>query len=193
MRSSVRVSPIATSDTFLIPAMTKPTSPAESESTGTGFGVKTPSCSTSCVPPLAMRRTFIPGSSLPSTTWTRTTTPRYWSNQESKTRPRKGPSGSPLGGGTLWTIASRISSMPTPILAEAGIAPEASIPMTCSICSLARSGSAPGRSILLSTGMISSPASEARWALARVWASTPWLASTTRSAPWQAASERETS
>ncbi len=83
--------------------------------------------------------------------------------------------------------------MPIPILAEARIAPEASIPITCSICSLARSGSAPGRSILLSTGMISRLASAARWALASVCASTPWLASTTSSAPWQAASERETS
>ena len=83
--------------------------------------------------------------------------------------------------------------MPIPILAEAGMAPEASIPITCSICSLARSGSAPGRSILFSTGMISSPASEARCAFASVCASTPWLASTTSSAPWQAASERETS
>ncbi len=83
--------------------------------------------------------------------------------------------------------------MPDPILAEAEMAPEASIPITCSICSFARSGSAPGRSILFRTGMISRPASEARCALARVWASTPWLASTTSSAPWQAASERETS
>jgi len=37
----------------------------------------------------------MPGSSRPSTTWTSTTTPRYWSNHESKTRPRKGPSGRP--------------------------------------------------------------------------------------------------
>ena len=83
--------------------------------------------------------------------------------------------------------------MPTPILAEHSMASEASIPMTCSICSRAFSGSAPGRSILLITGMISSPASEARWAFASVCASTPWLASTIRSAPWQAARERETS
>ena len=83
--------------------------------------------------------------------------------------------------------------MPIPCLAEARMASEASIPMTFSICSLAFSGSAPGRSILLRTGMISRPASTARWALARVWASTPWLASTTRSAPWQAARLRLTS
>src|SRR3972149_2543250 len=46
-----------------------------------------------------MRRNFIPGSILPSATKTRTTTPRYWSNQESKTSARSGPSGSPFGGG----------------------------------------------------------------------------------------------
>jgi hypothetical protein len=33
----------------------------------------------------------------------------------------------------------------------------------------------------------------ARYALARVWASTPWVASTTSTAPSQAASERDTS
>ena len=38
---------MATSDTFLMPATTKPTSPAESDSTGIGLGVKTPTCSTS--------------------------------------------------------------------------------------------------------------------------------------------------
>ena len=67
------------------------------------------------------------------------------------------------------------------------MASEASMPMTFSICSFALSGSAPGRSILLMTGMISRPASTARCALASVCASTPWLASTTSSAPWQAA------
>ena len=108
-------------------------------------------------------------------------------------RARSVPSGSPCGGGMRWTIASRISSIPIPCLAEAKMASEASMPMTFSICSRAFSGSAPGRSILLSTGMISSPPSTARCALARVCASTPWLASTTSSAPWQAARLRETS
>ena len=83
--------------------------------------------------------------------------------------------------------------MPMPCLAEARIAFEASMPITCSICSFALSGSAPGRSILLSTGTISRWASAARCAFASVCASTPWLASTTSSAPWQAASERLTS
>ena len=41
----------------------------------------------------------MPGLSLPSTTRTSTTTPRYGSYQESKIRPRSGASGSPLGGG----------------------------------------------------------------------------------------------
>ena len=140
-----------------------------------------------------MRRTFIPGARRPSATLTSTTTPRYWSNQESKTRARSGDSGSPRGGGTRSTMASRISSIPMPCLAEAGIAWEASMPMMFSICSRAFSGSAPGRSILFRTGMISSPESTARWALASVCASTPWLASTTSSAPWQAASDRDTS
>ena len=83
--------------------------------------------------------------------------------------------------------------MPMPCFAEARMASEASMPMTFSICSRAFSGSAPGRSILLRTGTISSPASTARWALARVCASTPCEASTTSNAPWQAASERDTS
>ena len=44
-----------------------------------------------------------------------------------------------------------------PVLAEISMAPEASRPITSSICSLTRAGSAAGRSILLSTGTISWP------------------------------------
>jgi hypothetical protein len=55
------------------------------------------------------------------------------------------------------------------------------------------SGSADGRSILLITGMISRPASSARYRLERVCASMPWLASTTSRAPSQAARLRLTS
>ena len=47
---------------------------------------------------------------------------------------------------------SRTSSMPIPDLAEASTASWASMPTTLSICSLTRSGSAAGRSILLITG-----------------------------------------
>ena len=54
-------------------------------------------------------------------------------------------------------------------------------------------GSALGKSILLTTGTISSPLSTARYVFARVCASMPCDASTTRIAPSQAANERETS
>ena len=57
----------------------------------------------------------------------------------------------------------------------------------------ASSGCAPGRSILLMTGMISRLFSTARYALASVCASTPCEASTSSSAPSQAASDRVTS
>ena len=62
-----------------------------------------------------------------------------------------------------------------------------------SISRSARSGSALGRSILFTTGTISSPAATASSAFATVCASTPCAASTTRIAPSQAASERDTS
>jgi hypothetical protein len=83
--------------------------------------------------------------------------------------------------------------MPMPILAEVRTASWAGMPTTCSICSRAFSGSAEGRSILLMTGTIVRLWWVARYALASVWASTPWVASTTRTAPSQAASDRETS
>ena len=68
-----------------------------------------------------------------------------------------------------------------------------SSPISSAISSATRSGSAPGRSILFRVGMSSSPESTARYVLATVWASTPWEASTTSSAPSHAASERLTS
>ncbi len=83
--------------------------------------------------------------------------------------------------------------MPIPIFAEVSTASCAGMPTTCSICSRAFSGSAEGRSILLMTGTIARSWCVARYALASVWASTPWVASTTSTAPSHAASERETS
>ena len=65
--------------------------------------------------------------------------------------------------------------------------------MTLAISSARFSGSAPGRSILLSTGMISRSFSSASSVLASVCASTPCVASTTRMAPSQAARLRDTS
>ena len=56
-------------------------------------------------------------------------------------------------------MASSTAWMPSPVLAETGMASEASMPMTSSICSLTRGMSEAGRSILLSTGTISWSAS----------------------------------
>ncbi len=135
----------------------------------------------------------MPGRTAPSMTRVRMMTPRYASYHESKIRAFSGPSGSPSGDGRRWTIASRMSRTPVPSFALARIAPLASSPTISSICRFASSGCAPGRSILLMTGMISRPLSTARYALASVCASTPCEASTSRSAPSQAASDRVTS
>ncbi len=65
--------------------------------------------------------------------------------------------------------------------------------MMCAISAAYFSGWAAGRSILLSTGMIVRSFSSARYRLARVCASMPWAASTTRMVPSHAARERDTS
>lgn len=52
-------------------------------------------------------------------------------------------------------MASSTSRMPSPVLADTAIAPEASIPITSSTCSATREMSDAGRSILLKTGTIS--------------------------------------
>jgi len=51
--------------------------------------------------------------------------------------------------------------MPMPVLAEQGMASLASMPITSSTSAFAFSGSACGRSILLSTGSTSTPSSSA--------------------------------
>ena len=66
-----------------------------------------------------------------------------------------GAAGSPFGGGTFFTICSRISWIPIPSFAEQGTASEASRPITSSISRRTSATSALGRSILLMTGMIS--------------------------------------
>ena len=53
--------------------------------------------------------------------------------------------------------------------------------------------SALGRSILLITGIISKLLSNAKYTLASVWASIPWVASTTKIAPSHAAKDLDTS
>jgi hypothetical protein len=70
-----------------------------------------------------------------------------------------GASGSPLGGGTLAISASSTSSTPRPVFALQCVASVASMPITSSISAIAFSGFAAGRSILLSTGITSTPSS----------------------------------
>ena len=59
------------------------------------------------------------------------------------------------------TIASSTSSTPIPVLARSRIASSGSVPSSSAISSATRSGSAPGRSTLLRTGISSRPASTA--------------------------------
>ena len=69
------VSPILASATRLIDAVRKPTSPADSSSTGRISGAKIPTCCTSYGRPLDMRRILVPGRTRPSIRRTYTTTP----------------------------------------------------------------------------------------------------------------------
>ncbi len=129
----------------------------------------------------------------PSTTRRNATTPRYWSYEESKTSARGGASDSPFGAGTRSTMASRMSATFSPVFAEMRTTFVGSSPSRSATSTEAPSGSAAGRSILFTTGTISSPFSVARYAFASVCASIPCAASTTSSAPSHACRERETS
>ena len=101
---------------------------------------------------------------------------------------------SPSGAGIRSTIASSTCSTLTPVLAgDADDLLGATPPSSSDTSAAAPSGSADGRSILLTTGTISRSFSIARYALARVCASIPCAASTTSTAPSHACSERETS
>ena len=104
------------------------------------------------------------------------------------------PLGSPAGGGTRSMIARNTSGTPCPVLAlmastSAGIDPQAGHDLFLDLLGPRRlhvdlvraPGRSPGR------------CSTARKALATVWAWTPWVASTSRIAPSQAARLRETS
>ncbi len=174
-------------------AHTKPTSPGPSSRTSTPSGLNTPSLMTSKCRPEEKMRIWSPFLMRPSRMRNSTTTPMYESYQESKISALRGASASPFGGGSMVTMRSMSSATPRPLLALTREGSVQSSPMTSSISLATRSGSALGRSILLSTGSTSRSLSSARYTLARVCASTPWDASTTSSAPSQAASERETS
>ena len=83
-------------------------------------------------------------------------------------RALKGASGSPVGDGTLATTASKIGFIPIPSLALASKTSPLSTPRSSATSSCLRSGSAPGRSILLTTGIISKFASNAKNKLDKV-------------------------
>ena len=100
---------------------------------------------------------------------------------------------SPEGAGNSWTTFSRTSSIFNPVFAEINGAWSAGNPITSSTSLITRLGSALGKSILLITGKISKLLSSAKYTFAKVCASTPWTASTTKIAPSQAAKERDTS
>ncbi len=155
--------------------------------------MKKPSSSASKRVPVAIVWSASRRENAPSTTRTNATTPRYWSYDESNTSARGGASGSPAGGGTRSTIASSTSPTFAPVFAEIRTTRAGSSPSRSATSTAAPSGSACGRSILFTTGTISSPFSIARYAFASVCASIPCAASTTSSAPSHAWSERETS
>ena len=77
-------------------------------------------------------------------------------------RARGGASGSPLGGGTLAMSSSSTSATPSPVLPLMRLIASAGSPSSSETSWPTRSGSAPGRSILLRQGMSSRPASTAR-------------------------------
>lgn len=89
--------------------------------------------------------------------------------------------------------ASRTSGTPLPSLALIGMASLASSVNTSEIECFVPSTSALDRSILLMTGIIVNLLASAKFTLAIVWACTPWVASTNKRAPSQAAKLRETS
>ena len=88
---------------------------------------------------------------------------------------------------------TRLSRLPVPSFAETQGISDASKPITSSISFFTSSTRALGKSILLITGKISKSFSIAKYTFASVCASTPCVASTTKIAPSQAASERLTS
>ena len=73
--------------------------------------------------------------------------------------------------------------MPTPVLPDTMQASSHGMARPSSISVLVRSTSEEGRSTLLMAGRISRSAFMARSALETVWASTPWVESTTSTAP----------
>ncbi len=187
------VSPTPTVLISLIEAVKNPTSPGPKTSLIIILGVWTPTSMTSYFALEFINSIMSPFLTVPFITRIEGITPLYGSYIESKTNAWRGAFASPFGAGISVTIRSKISIIPTPSLADAKTASCAGIPIISSISSLTFVGSALGRSILFITGMISKSLSIAKYTLASVWASMPWAASTTKTAPSHAASDLETS
>ena len=191
--TSIIVSPTLQSDTCLILPVIKPTSPAHNSSTIIFFGLNTPTLSIICSASVDIILIVIPFLMIPSITLTSITTPKYLSYQLSTSIALSGDWISPFGGGRIFTMASKTSSIPFPVLADISIALLVSRPITSSIWLFILSGSDAGKSILFKTNIISWLLSIALYVLARVWASTPWDASITKIEPSHAASDLSTS
>ena len=77
------------------------------------------------------------------------------SNLEKTNKHFRSASFSPSGAGNDKIICSNISSIPSPVFPEQGIAFSVSMPITSSICFFVRSISDAGKSVLFNTGIIS--------------------------------------
>ena len=163
-RASVSVSPMRTSASVLMPATTMPTSPASSVSTTRGCGSITCSACTSRSVPLAIMRRR----------WPRVELPVHHAHQHDHAdvgvepriedqRARRRARDRPRGGGTTSTIALEQRRDADPLLGRdrqhvGGVEPDAPPRSPAPPCP----DPPTGRSILLTTGMISRPASTAR-------------------------------
>ena len=156
------VSPTFVSDKTFIPVVINPISPAFNSLISVAFGVNTPTFSTIYSWLVDIILIFIFFEILPSITLTKITTPKYVSYQLSTNKHFKSPKLSPLGLGKVVIICSKISSIPSPVFPEHGIAFSVSIPITSSICFFVLSKSDAGRSTLFKTGTIS-------WSISKAW------------------------
>lgn len=100
---------------------------------------------------------------------------------------------SPLGGGIISTILSTNSLIPTPVFALVNTISSSLKPIKSISSFFTFVISALGKSILLITGIIVKLFSSAKYKLARVCASIPCVASTTKIAPSHDARLRDTS
>ena len=144
--SSVMVSPMRASATFLMLAMMNPTSPAASSSNATGLGVSTPRVSTSKIRVRSTRA----GSSALAQACLQTRAPAPPLRDRDRTRNRKSAPAAARPA-SLWAAGRAARSLrarhprPCPVLALISSASLASRPTALSICSLVRSMSALGQ------------------------------------------------